>query len=160
MLGERGLELPPPSFDVEIAAFLCDPAGARDVTSLALQRLGGRVASYEDLAGRRVFAFAGIGRPEKFFSSLERLGLELVGRRAFADHHPYSGAEVRDLLDQAAALEAVPATTEKDAVRLSPEARRQITVVALSVIWRDRPAVEDLLGPVVRGGRSVPNRAK
>jgi DNA polymerase-1 len=52
MLGERGLELPPPAFDVEIAAFLIDPAGARDVPSLALQRLGGRVPSFEDLAGR------------------------------------------------------------------------------------------------------------
>ena len=52
LLGERGLELPPPAFDVEIAAFLVDPAGARDVASLALQRLGSRVQSFEELAGR------------------------------------------------------------------------------------------------------------
>jgi len=52
MLGERGLELPDPVFDVELAAFLIDPAGARDVATLAGQRLGTRVASFEDLAGR------------------------------------------------------------------------------------------------------------
>ncbi len=97
------------------------------------------------LAGRRVFAFAGIGRPEKFFASLERLGAEVVGHRAFADHHPYSGSEIRDLLKQAAALDAVAATTEKDAVRLPPDARGRVTTVAVSVRWQDCQAVEDLL---------------
>ena len=39
-------------------------------------------------AGRRVLAFAGIGRPDKFFASLVACGADLAGTRAFADHHP------------------------------------------------------------------------
>src|SRR6266852_1887468 len=40
------------------------------------------------LAGRAVVAFAGIGRPAKFFTTLERIGARLAARHAFPDHHP------------------------------------------------------------------------
>jgi DNA polymerase-1 len=52
LLAERGLELAAACFDTEIAGYLIDPAGARDVSSLALQRLSRRVRSWEELAGR------------------------------------------------------------------------------------------------------------
>ena len=42
------------------------------------------------------------------------------------------------------------ATTEKDAVRLPPDARDQVTTVAVSVRWQDRQAVEDLLARLVQ----------
>src|SRR5579864_4492798 len=44
-------------------------------------------------AGRAVVAFAGIGRPAKFFASLEEVGARLAARHAFPDHHPYRAAE-------------------------------------------------------------------
>src|SRR5258706_4015387 len=66
------------------------------------------------LAGRRVVAFAGIGRPAKFFATLERLPLELVERGAFADHHPYAAAEIERLIERAAGREAIAVTTAKD----------------------------------------------
>lgn len=83
---------------------------------------------------RRLYAFAGIGRPEKFFRSLEDEGYRLAVRRAFPDHHPYSLAELTRLLDDADTLDAVPVTTEKDAVRLPPG-------IAGSNWSRDRVAV-------------------
>jgi len=66
----------------------------------------------------RVFAFAGIGRPEKFFATLERAGVEVAGRQAFPDHRPYEAADVARLKARAADLGAAPITTEKDAARL------------------------------------------
>jgi tetraacyldisaccharide 4'-kinase len=78
------------------------------------------------LDGRRVLAFAGIGRPAKFFATVRRLGGELVVERAFADHHPYSEREARRLRAAAAAGGLIVVTTAKDRVRLKaggPEAR-------------------------------------
>src|SRR5579863_3483068 len=94
------------------------------------------------LSGQRVFAFAGIGRPEKFFASLERLGAEVVGRRAFADHHPYAASEAAALLAEAGAKDALPVTTAKDHVRLPPAVQRQVTVAAVELAF-DRPAELD-----------------
>ncbi|MGO9389686.1 tetraacyldisaccharide 4'-kinase [Rhodoblastus sp.] len=71
------------------------------------------------MLGAKVVAFAGIGRPQKFFDSLEACGAKLVARHAFADHHPYRLAEIAALQRQAEALDALLVTTEKDMVKLS-----------------------------------------
>ncbi|MBW2273188.1 MAG: DNA polymerase I [Deltaproteobacteria bacterium] len=52
IFGELGLSLPPPTFDLEIAAFLLDPAGAHGLAALGPQMLGRSVRSWEELAGR------------------------------------------------------------------------------------------------------------
>lgn len=85
------------------------------------------VSTVGRLEGTRLHAFAGIGRPQKFFASLERAGAQLAARVAFADHHPYAEREAEALLRGAHERGARPATTAKDAVRLAaggPAARR------------------------------------
>ncbi|MEE9209502.1 MAG: tetraacyldisaccharide 4'-kinase, partial [Kiloniellales bacterium] len=103
----------------------------------------------ESLVGRKVLAFAGIGRPEKFFATLAGpeggLGAELVETRAFPDHHPYSAAELRSLRARARSLDAILVTTEKDAVRLTPEQREGIETLAVAVAWDDPAALQALL---------------
>lgn len=76
----------------------------------------------EALDGRKLFAFAGIGRPQKFFSSLEDMGYALKKTRAFADHHPYSEAEIRLLLTEAEEEGLQLVTTAKDMARLQTSA--------------------------------------
>lgn len=73
------------------------------------------------LKGRPLVAFAGIGRPEKFFATLEAEGLSVVGRHAFPDHHPYRPEEMAHLAGEARRLGARLVTTQKDFVRLGPE---------------------------------------
>lgn len=70
--------------------------------------------------GRRVLAFAGIGRPEKFYATLQELGADIVETRSFADHHRYKPSEIEHLLTRARQFDAVCVTTEKDHVRLAP----------------------------------------
>lgn len=75
--------------------------------------------SAEAFIGQKVYAYAGIGRPEKFFRQLEAAGVMVAGTRSFPDHHPYTGLEAREIMNAAEALGALPVTTEKDAVRLA-----------------------------------------
>ncbi|MDD9909440.1 MAG: tetraacyldisaccharide 4'-kinase [Ahrensia sp.] len=68
--------------------------------------------------GRKVLAFAAIGDPTKFFASLAKAGAELVERRSFHDHHPFTQEECRDLMAKADREGLTLVTTEKDAKRL------------------------------------------
>ncbi|SFV35518.1 tetraacyldisaccharide 4'-kinase [Hyphomicrobium facile] len=69
--------------------------------------------------GRRVYAFAGIANPGRFFATLSSLGADIIARRAFADHHMFSEAEARELMEAAERSNALLVTTEKDIARLS-----------------------------------------
>jgi tetraacyldisaccharide 4'-kinase len=97
------------------------------------------------LAGRRVLAFAGIARPEKFFATLQAMGCVLAGQRAFADHHAYGEAEVATLIEDARHADAVPVTTEKDAVRLPLALRAGIETLPVAIRWREEAAVDRFL---------------
>lgn len=108
-------------------------------------------AAIASLRGRRVLAFAGIGRPAKFFDPLAAAGAVVVERLPFADHHPYSAAEQQGVLARAKELAALAVTTPKDAVRLAPEVRAQVTVIGVGLAWEDAGAVDDALRRVMGG---------
>jgi len=97
------------------------------------------------LTGRRVLAFAGIGRPQKFFDTLLEMGCKIVARHEFADHQPYKPEQIMQLCEEAAALDATPVTTEKDLVRLPPEARPMVEALPVALTWDDPDAIADFL---------------
>ncbi len=101
---------------------------------------------------RRVVAFAGIARPEKFFRSLTDAGALLAGRHAFGDHHRYRRHEVLALLAEAEAKDALCVTTAKDRVRLPADLRASITIWPVVVSWRDPAALDRLLDRVSGSG--------
>ena len=72
------------------------------------------------LKGARVLAFAGIGRPEKFFMTLEEAGAQVVERVGFADHRAYTPRDLAELRTRARDQGLMLTTTEKDAARLPP----------------------------------------
>ena len=75
-------------------------------------------AQVAQLRGKRVLAFAGIGDPTRFFNTLRASGIDVAGQRAFADHHPYSQAEIESLIAEAKRDGLTLVTTEKDLARL------------------------------------------
>ena len=97
------------------------------------------------LAGKRIFAFSGIGRPEKFFASLRAIGAELVATRVFPDHHPYTATEAAGLLSEAAQMKAIAVTTAKDRVRLPPAVHGHVTVLEIRLVFAQSRELEDLL---------------
>ncbi len=97
------------------------------------------------LAGRRVVAFAGIGRPEKFFDTLASLGCDVVAACAYPDHFPYREREIARLKEIAAGNDATLITTEKDAVRIDPGLGEGIEVLTIGLRWEDETALEAIL---------------
>lgn len=126
-----------------------DTTGVAKVLSLPILRAalrpGPEIATY---VGRRVLAFAGIGRPDKFFTMLGQAGVVVARAMPFADHHGFTDAELNRLFDEAARLDVVPVTTPKDAVRLSPVHRNRVGVIGVSLIWDDTAAIQELLARV------------
>ena len=101
------------------------------------------------LGATPLLAFAGIGRPEKFFTSLRQLGLNLAETRSFADHHPYSEAELIKLQQRAAHHQARLITTEKDAVRLPPHLRSQVLTLPVELRFDEPDAVRSWIAQAI-----------
>lgn len=102
----------------------------------------------EALRGRKVVAFAGIGRPVKFFDTLCDIGAELVEACPFPDHHPYTRADIAALAGQAETAGAVLVTTAKDAVRVPTDMRSLVTILTVSLEWDKPEALDTLLDRV------------
>lgn len=81
-------------------------------------RLKPDAAAVAQLFGKPVFAFAGIGDPERFFRSLRASGVEVARTRPFADHHMFSQPELAALAADAQREQLMLVTTEKDLARL------------------------------------------
>ncbi len=100
---------------------------------------------WQKLRGRKVVAFAGIGAPEKFLQALTVVGAKVVAFHPFHDHYGYADADIQTILDEAFAVGALPVTTLKDAVRLTPDQRQQVDVLTVDIQWQDRTALDPIL---------------
>jgi tetraacyldisaccharide 4'-kinase len=82
---------------------------------------------------RRVYLLSGIARPARFAEDASGHGLDVVGHRAFPDHHRFTAADVRAARAEAQALGAEAIlTTAKDAVRL-PAGEAGLPLVVLRI---------------------------
>lgn len=97
------------------------------------------------LIGVRVVAFAGIGRPEKFFATLRGMGANVVRAIPFGDHEVLSDMMIRRLIATASAEEALLVTTEKDSVRLPRHLRNQMVTVMVDLVPADWSAIDAAL---------------
>lgn len=87
-----------------------------------------------DLAHRRVAAFCGLGNPQNFWDTLESLGLEVVFRWAFEDHHAYRPRDLQYVAQQALLHGAqLLVTTEKD--RMNCPGRLSAAIAPLTLAW-------------------------
>jgi tetraacyldisaccharide 4'-kinase len=75
--------------------------------------------SQSALMEKRVLAFCGIARPERFLALIKQKGMTPVCSVPFPDHHPYPPKSVKRIIDQFNSQKAeVCITTEKDAVKI------------------------------------------
>jgi len=112
----------------------------------------------ENWTGKRVVAFCGIGRPQKFISTLSNLGAQVIEACAFADHHFYTDSEMATLRAKARAADATLVTTQKDFVRLPPSERQGIQFLPIRIAFDDPEQLERLLDRLV--SRELPPKAR
>ena len=90
------------------------------IRPIALIGIDGAEFPLSFLAGKRVFAFAGIARPESFRQTLEDLGAVVAGFQALPDHHRFCAEDLRQIERACSETGAeILLTTEKDGVKLS-----------------------------------------
>lgn len=90
--------------------------------------------SGEPLGAGKVRAFAAIANPDTFFTSLERLGFELIERLEYPDHHQFSESDLTSLCARQPELPLL--CTEKDAVKLRAlpvEVRRRVALLSVKL---------------------------
>ena len=102
------------------------------------------------LTGKRVIAFAGIGRPEKFYDTVREAGCNIVKMIGFPDHHPYSARDLGMLAERAKEFDAALITTAKDAMRLPEDFRAQVKVLAVEAVFADEAQLLSLLQTALR----------
>ncbi len=77
------------------------------------------VCEIGEWANRRVLAYSGIARPEKFYGSLRELGCHVEKTLDFPDHYQFSEADAIKLVELSEQYDLELVTTEKDIIRLS-----------------------------------------
>jgi tetraacyldisaccharide 4'-kinase len=129
----------------------------RDLQPVQMTLLAGQVfpvagvrpdRALESFRGQRVHAVAGIGNPWRFFADLRGRGLDII-EHAFADHHPFTAADL-------AFGDAAPVLmTEKDAVKCRAFADARLWYVPVTARFSDAQTAEMLEKIAGKLGRTV-----
>lgn len=94
---------------------------------------------------RAVYAFTGIGRPEKFYNSLREAGVPIVKHRSFPDHYVFSESDIQNIFSEAEQLDLDIVTTEKDYVRLLPHHQSRVYQIRSDILIEDMQLFEKFL---------------
>lgn len=92
-----------------------------------------------------VFAFAGIGRPEKFYKTLKDLGAVIKGTQSFDDHQTIPNTLLNRMEKGAYSLGSQLVTTEKDAVRLPKDWQQRVLTLPVRLKIHDTEVFQKAL---------------
>lgn len=84
-----------------------------------------------------VIAFAGIGRPEKFYNSLRESGFNLLETIDFPDHHQYKESELKNIIAKAQKIGADIFTTSKDYVKIPAPLQSHFKILEIEIKWEN-----------------------
>jgi len=126
---------------------------------MSIKRTDGEEIKLEQLKGKRVFAFCGIGNPGSFMTTLSNLGAEVVGEKIYNDHYHYGQADIREFLGLAERTNAeLILTTQKDfskidlkRYKLRDEDEKRFVYLEIELCFKSgeekiRALIEKLLG--------------
>jgi tetraacyldisaccharide 4'-kinase len=111
--------------------------------------LRAKLAPVGKLVPGRYIAFAGIGRPERFFDSLQRMpGVELAEAVPYPDHHMFEQSDLDYLMKLVTERGARLITTDKDHVRLPANMKQTVLRASVEAKFEDEAAFNALLSRI------------
>jgi tetraacyldisaccharide 4'-kinase len=105
----------------------------------------------ESFDKKSAIAFCGIGRPEKFFISLQESGVNIITKFSYADHHQYQEREIRKMINLAKQNNVSLITTKKDWIRFDEVYQRQIKYMDIKVEFENIDVLRDKLIELANG---------
>jgi tetraacyldisaccharide 4'-kinase len=98
--------------DLTVARSLHAPAGIKTADGVEI--------GIEEVRGSRIFAFCGVGNPQSFFRTVDRLKGVLAGSQVFDDHYRYTDGDLNQIYRQAVERQAaLILTTQKDWTKIA-----------------------------------------
>ena len=97
------------------------------------------------LTNNKIVAFAGIGRPEKFYTSLQELGIEIIKTYDFPDHHYYTQKELQEIINFATENQAEIITTSKDFVKIPTALQSHFKVLKIKIEWEKEDELQNFM---------------
>ena len=113
---------------------------------VCVKSIGNKEISIEELKGKKIFAFCGIGNPNAFLNTIRGLGCRrqrsyvpirhnLVGSKIYNDHHHYTNNDIADIYEEAEHLGAdLILTTQKDWTKIIADCQSSI-VNCQDILW-------------------------
>lgn len=102
-----------------------------------------------EFKNKKLFAFAGIAYPEKFFATLKKNNLNLVQTKSFIDHYSYKKSDLEKLLKEAEKQDAKLITTKKDWVKFSAEYKEKIAYLDIAVKFENEEILKTELKKIL-----------
>jgi tetraacyldisaccharide 4'-kinase len=90
-------------------------------------------------------AFAGIGIPENFYTTLINSGLNIVKFIEYPDHWKYNYKEIEKIINIAKNMNAKIITTEKDYMKINPNENYDIKFLKIEIKVKDENELIDYL---------------
>jgi len=94
---------------------------------------------------KKVLAFCGIGFPEKFYNTLEKIGCNITYKKTFSDHYVYTDKDIKNLFKKSKELDSLLITTEKDHVKIMQEYKNRIFFFPISIEFNDHDLLDTFL---------------
>ena len=92
-----------------------------------------KIKNFSQLKNKKIVGFSGIGRSEKFHSSLKDQKLNIINFFPYPDHYSYNKKEINNLINYAKKNNAVLVSTLKDKQRINIDQRKKISFLDLKI---------------------------
>lgn len=103
---------------------------------ICAKSINGEEINLEELKGKKIFAFCGIGNHNAFLSTIKGLGTNLIDSKVYNDHYHYTSDCLADICEKARNSQADHIlTTQKDWTKITslPLPREDITFAYLTI---------------------------